>query len=180
MLFQEIPLKGAYIVDLDFKKDERGFFARSYCWDEFEQNGLNPCIVQCNISFNLKKGTVRGMHFQRKPKPEPKLVRCDQGSIYDVIIDLRYNSPTYCQWFGMELDSRSYRSIYIPDGFAHGFQTLEDNSQVFYQMGERYAPEYASGVRWNDNAFSIVWPLPVTCISSKDNSYPNFIPENLY
>ena len=180
MIFTETKLKGAYVVELEPLQDERGFFARSFCQNEFEEHGLNPRIVQCNISYNKKKGTLRGMHYQAAPHEEAKIVSCIRGAIYDVIIDLRQNSPTHCQWFAVELTAHSspltapYKMLYIPEGFAHGFQTLEDNTVVFYQMSEFYHPECARGVRWDDPAFGIEWPLPNPILSAKDLSYPDF------
>lgn len=187
MIFTETKLKGAYFIDIEELEDERGFFARSFCQREFEKHGLNPRVVQCNISFNLMKGTLRGMHYQEKPFEEAKLVRCVRGSIYDVIIDIRPDSTTYCQWIGVELSSSSslltahcslltanYRMIYVPEGFAHGFLTLEDNTEVFYQMSEFYSSDHARGLRWNDPAFGIQWAGEVKVISDRDRSYPDF------
>jgi len=174
MIFKETKLKGAYLIELERLEDERGFFARSFCQKEFEEHGLNPRIVQCNISFNKKKGTLRGMHYQVAPYEEAKLVSCINGAIYDVIIDLRPDSPTFKQWFTIELSTDNYKMLYIPEGFAHGFQTLEDNTVVFYQMSQFYHPEYARGVRWDDPAFGIKWALPNQIISKKDMNYPNF------
>jgi len=185
MIFTETKLKGAYIIDIQPIEDERGFFSRSFCKQEFDGHGLKTDVAQCNISFNKKKGTLRGMHFQRPPKEEAKLVRCTRGRIYDIIVDLRPVSPTYCQWLGVELGSGStargsrlttdYRMLYIPEGFAHGFQTLEDDSEVFYHMFEFYDPEYASGVRWDDPAFGITWPLSDPIMSERDRAYPPYI-----
>ena len=162
------------MVELQRLEDERGFFARAWCQQEFEAHGLNPRLVQCNISFNHKKGTLRGMHYQTAPFEEAKLVRCTNGTLYDVIIDLRPESPTYRQHFGVILTSEARNMLYIPEGFAHGFLTLADNTEIFYQMSEFYAPDYARGVRWNDPAFGINWPAPVTVISKRDASYPDF------
>jgi len=170
MIFTETKLKGAYIIELEKLEDERGFFARTFCQDEFRKHGLNPCIAQCNISYNKKKGTLRGMHYQAKPYEEVKLVSCIQGAIYDVIIDLRENSATYCQWFAVELSALNSQ-LYVPEGFAHGFQTLEDGTIVFYQMSEFYHPECARGVRWSDPAFGIEWPIEELIISPKDRLY---------
>jgi dTDP-4-dehydrorhamnose 3,5-epimerase len=175
MIFQETKLQGAYLIELNKITDDRGFFARSFCQDEFRKYALNSNILQCNISFNKKKGTVRGMHFQKAPKAEAKLVRCSKGGIYDVIIDLRSNSNTYCQWISVELTADNGKMLYIPEDFAHGFQTLEDNTEVFYQMSESYFPEYSTGVRWNDPLFNIKFPLEITSISDKDQTYPNFM-----
>lgn len=174
MIFAEAELKGAFIIELQRLEDERGFFARSFCQREFEERGLNPKVVQCNISFNKEKGTVRGMHYQNAPHEEAKLVRCTRGAIYDVIIDLRPDSPTFLRYLAVELTAEDRRMLYIPEGFAHGFQTLEDNTEVFYQMSEFYHSECARGVRWNDPAFGIKWPLASPIISSKDRGYPDF------
>ncbi len=172
MIFTETHLAGAFWVDLSPIADERGFFARSFCREEFAGRGLKSEVAQCNVSFNKKRGTLRGMHFQLAPKSEAKLVRCTAGAIYDVIIDLRPGSSTYCRWFAAELSAENRRGLYIPEGFAHGFQTLRDDCEVFYQMFEFYAPEFASGVRWNDPAFAIQWPIPDPVISAKDSAYP--------
>lgn len=174
LIFNETKLKGSYIIDVEKNDDERGFFARS--WDNhiFEQKGLNNNLVQCNISFNYKKGTLRGMHFQEKPYQEAKLVRCTKGSVYEVMIDLRENSTTFKQWQSVELRSDEHKMLYIPEGFALGFQTLEDNSELFYQMSQHYMPEFSRGVRWNDDAFKIKWPLEITVISKKDQSFNSF------
>lgn len=174
MIFKETRLKGAYIIELEPIEDERGSFARSFCHREFEKHGLNPRIAQCNISYNKKKGTLRGMHFQVAPHEEAKLVNCVKGAIYDVIIDLRPDSATYCQWFALMLGARDYKMLYIPEGFAHGFQTSEDDTAVFYQMSEFYYPECARGVRWDDPAFAVRWPPSERTISDKDTSYPDF------
>jgi dTDP-4-dehydrorhamnose 3,5-epimerase len=158
MIFIETKLKGAFVIEPERLEDKRGFFCRAWCKREFEAHGLNPNLVQCNISFNKKRGTLRGMHHQVPPHEEAKLVRCTMGAIYDVIIDLRPNSPTFKEWFSLELTDRNRKMIYIPEGVSHGFMTLDDNTEVFYQMSEFYAPECARGVRWNDPAFDIVWP----------------------
>lgn len=174
MIFQETVLKGAYVIEPELKEDERGFFARTWCQREFSEYGLNTSLAQCNISFNKKKGTLRGMHFQRPPYDESKLVRCTMGAIYDVIIDLRHGSTTFKKWFAIELNADNRRMLYIPEGFAHGFITLTDNTEVFYQMSQFYNPEYADGVRWDDPVFNIKWPIDVTIISDRDRSYPDF------
>jgi dTDP-4-dehydrorhamnose 3,5-epimerase len=179
MKFIETELKGAFIVELEILEDERGFFARTWCRREFEQHGLNPDFVQCNISFNRNKGTLRGMHYQAPPFEEAKLVRCTMGVVYDVIIDLRPNSKTFMQWIDVELSAENRRMIYIPEGVAHGFQTLENDTEVFYQMSEFYAPEYARGVRWNDPKFNIQWPDDVRIISEKDKNFKDFDPESI-
>ena len=176
MLFKKAKLKGAFIVELEPIEDERGFFARSFCKKEFEKQGLNPNIAQCNVSYNKKKGTLRGMHYQVAPHEEAKMVSCTIGTIYDVIIDLRPDSPTYCKWMAVELNANDHKMFYIPEGFAHGFQTIEDNTTVFYQMTEFYHPKSAKGIRWNDSAFQINWPIikEDIIISEKDRSYTDF------
>lgn len=174
MIFNETKLKGAFVIEPEKLDDKRGFFARTWCVREFEEHGLNPNLVQCNISFNTKRGTLRGMHYQMAPHEEAKLVRCTMGSIYDVIIDLRSDSPTYKQWFHVDLSADNRKMIYIPEGFFHGFLTLQDNTEVFYQMSEFYAPECAIGIRWNDPSFGMDWPGDVLVISEKDRTYPDF------
>ena len=174
MKFLETSLKDAYIVEIEPIEDNRGLFARSWCKREFEAHRLNPEIVQCNISFNIKKGTLRGMHYQTKPFKEAKLVRCTRGAIFDVIIDLRADSPTFKDWFAVELTDKNRKMLYIPERFAHGFQTLKDNTEVFYQMSEYYSPEYSKGIRWNDPSFSIKWPEDKRNISKRDQQYPDF------
>ena len=174
MIFKKTRFKGAFVIELETIEDERGLFARTWCKREFEEIGLNLGLVQCNISFNKKRGTLRGMHYQVAPHEEAKLVRCTMGEIYDVIIDLRPHSPTYKQWLSFNLSAKNRRMLYIPEGFAHGFLTLKDHTEVFYQMSEFYAPECARGVRWNDPAFEIVWPAGVTIISEKDRHYSDF------
>ncbi len=154
----------------DYIEDERGFFARTFCRREFEDHGLNPDLVQCNISFNHKKGTLRGMHYQAPPHAEAKLVRCTAGAVYDVIVDLRHKSPTFMQWHAEELSADNHRMIYIPEGFSHGFQTLIDNTEVIYHHSAYYSPEYERGLKFNDPALAIVWPLPVSAISAKDQN----------
>lgn len=175
MIFTETPLKGAFIIEPERLEDERGFFARTWCQREFEAHGLNSRLVQCNISFNKKKGTLRGMHYQIAPYEEAKLVRCTQGAIYDVIIDLRPGSSTFKQYTAAVLTAQNHKMLYVPEGFAHGFLTLEDHTEVFYQMSEFYAPEYARGVRWNDPAFGVQWPAEVQIISDRDQNYPDFV-----
>ncbi|MBP1735805.1 MAG: dTDP-4-dehydrorhamnose 3,5-epimerase, partial [Deltaproteobacteria bacterium] len=155
-------------------EDERGFFARSFCAKEFKEHGLNQNIAQCNISYNGKKGTLRGMHYQAAPHEEAKLVRCTMGAIYDVIIDLRPDSSTFKKWIGVELTKENRRMLYVPEGFAHGFQTLEDHTEVLYQMSEFHHPEWARGVRWNDPTFGIFWPVNVEIISIGDQQYLDF------
>jgi dTDP-4-dehydrorhamnose 3,5-epimerase len=175
MIFTETDLPGAFLVDLAPHSDERGFFSRSYCEREFTEHGLNPRVVQCNISYNQKQGTLRGMHLQVPPFAEAKLVRVTRGSIYDVIVDLRPDSPTYLKWIGVELTTDNRRALYVPEGFLHGFITLADDTEVFYQMSEFYSPECSRGYPWNDPAFGIVWPIPVSVISEKDAGLEEFI-----
>ena len=174
MKFIETKIKGAFIIELERLEDERGFFARTFCRKEFEAHGIKAEMVQCSTSFNKIKGTLRGMHYQAKPHAEAKLVRCTTGSIYDVIVDLRPNSLTFKQWTSVELTAANRRMLFIPEGLAHGFQTLEDNCEVSYQMTEEYHPESASGIRWNDPAFKIKWPLPNPNSSQKDGSYKGY------
>jgi dTDP-4-dehydrorhamnose 3,5-epimerase len=174
MIFCETILKGAFVIAPQVIEDERGFFARSWCQREFEKHGLDPRLAQCNISFNKKKGTLRGMHYQAKPYAEAKLVRCTRGAIYDVIIDLRPDSKTFRQWVAAELTADNRKMMYVPESFAHGFQTLVDDAEVFYQMSEFFAPEHARGVRWNDLQFNIFWPQEVSAISMRDQQYEDF------
>jgi dTDP-4-dehydrorhamnose 3,5-epimerase len=174
MIFQKTKLEGAWIVDINRLEDQRGFFARSFCQREFEEHGMNPRVAQCNVSHNSQKHTLRGMHMQIYPFQEAKLVQCTQGAIYDVIVDLRPDSPTFGQHLGTVLSAEEYRMLYIPKGFAHGFLTLQDRTNVFYLMSEFYAPESARGFRWNDPLFNIVWPAPADVISEKDAGYPDF------
>ena len=172
MIFTEVPLRGAYTIDMTRLQDERGFFARSFCAEEFAKRGLATQMRQCSVSFNARKGTLRGLHFQAAPHDEEKLVRCTAGAIFDVIADLRPESPTHLQWFGTELTAVSHRSLYIPKGFAHGFISLVDDAEVLYMMSVAYAPGYAAGLRWNDPALGIRWPLMPTVISTRDSEYP--------
>ncbi|WP_413467221.1 dTDP-4-dehydrorhamnose 3,5-epimerase [Pleurocapsa sp. FMAR1] len=177
MRFMPTKLKNVYIVEPERFEDERGFFARTWCEKEFSDRGLNPNLVQCNISFNKKKGTIRGMHLQISPHAEAKLVRCTKGAIYDAIVDLRSNSETFQQWIGVELTAENHKALYVPEGFAHGFQTLKDDTEVFYQMSEFYAPECARGFRWNDSTFKINWPEQVSIISLRDREYEDYTAE---
>lgn len=174
MLFNETKLKGAYVIDIEPHPDNRGFFARTFCMDEFVAKSLDNRIVQCNISYNKKKGTIRGMHYQVAPHEESKLVSCARGCIFDVIIDLRADSATYGQWTAVELCGKNSKMLYIPKGFAHGFQTLRDEVVVCYQMMAFYYPDASRGVRWNDPAFGIEWPLEPFVISERDRQYPDF------
>lgn len=176
MKFTETGLRGAYLVEPEPAEDERGFFARVFCQREFAARGLDPVVAQCNVSFNRGRGTVRGLHYQAAPNAEAKLVRCTMGAIYDVIVDIRRDSPTYGRWWGVELGARDGRMLYVPKGFAHGFQTLQDDTEVFYQMSAFYAPETARGIRWNDPVLAIGWPLETSAISERDRRYPDFAP----
>ena len=175
MKFTESVLKGAFIVDLDPRSDDRGFFARAWCAREFTEHGLNPQVVQANLSHNRSRGTLRGLHYQMSPFEEAKLVRCVRGAIYDVIVDIRPDSRTYRQWLGVELTAANRRMLYVPEGFAHGFQTLEDDSDVFYQVTQYYTPGSERGIRWDDPMFEITWPdVPHRVISQKDQNWPAF------
>lgn len=175
MIFTETKLAGAFILDLEMHTDSRGFLARSWSASEFAARGLNPQVAECNVSFSKRKGTLRGMHFQWPPHAQVKLVRCTAGAIFDAIIDLRPESPTFKQWVAVELTAENRRLLYVPGGFAHGFQTLADDSEVYYQMSDVYAPEFAGGVRWNDSAFGIEWPEEDSrIINARDSEYPNF------
>jgi dTDP-4-dehydrorhamnose 3,5-epimerase len=174
MEFIATRLSGVFEIRIEPHCDERGFFARTWCEQEFAAHRLNPKLVQCNISFNARKGTLRGMHFQASPHAEAKLVRCTRGSIYDVVLDLRPESPTRKQWVGITLTAQNRNMAYIPEGCAHGFITLEDETEVFYQMSEFHYPESARGVRWDDPAFGIAWPTQVEVISQRDASYFDF------
>lgn len=175
MIFRETKLKGAYLIEPERLHDERGFFARTWSQKAFQTYGLNANVVQCNVSYNSKKGTLRGMHYQTDPFEESKLVRCTRGSIYDVIIDLRQSSLTFKKWISVELTAENHKMLYVPEGFAHGFITLADNTEVYYQMSEEHNAEYARGVRWNDPAFGIQWPLKVSVLSEKDSRYPDYV-----
>jgi dTDP-4-dehydrorhamnose 3,5-epimerase len=172
----ETSLAGAFVIELDFLRDERGYFARTFDAAEFAKAGLDPAIVQCNTSFNAHRGTLRGMHYQADPDGEAKLVRCTRGAIFDVAVDLRPGSATYCRWFGVELSADNGSMLYMPVGMAHGFQTLEEGSEVHYQMSHEYAPAQARGVRFDDPAFGIEWPLPGPTVSERDRQFPYFRP----
>jgi len=172
--FLAAGLPGVFRVEMDRLEDERGYFARSWCVREAEAHGLNPRLVQCNVSFNRRRGTLRGLHFQAAPRQEVKLVRCTRGVIADVIVDLRPESPTYKKWEAFQLSDQNGTALYVPEGFAHGFQTLADDTEVHYQMSEFHSEELAGGVRWNDPAFSIIWPLPNPILSPKDAAYADF------
>lgn len=174
MQFIETPLEGAYLIDLTKRADERGFFARLFCKDEFEKKGLSANFIQANNSFSTFKGTLRGIHYQVDPKAEDKLVRCIRGSLYDVIVDLRKESKTYLKWFGAELNAENRRMMYVPKGFGHAFLTLEDNTEALYMVTEKYSPEHERGLLWNDPSFNIEWPISPTVISEKDQNHKIF------
>jgi dTDP-4-dehydrorhamnose 3,5-epimerase len=174
MIFTETKLKGAYLIELERVTDERGHFARCWCAKEFSSHGLSPIVAQVNVGHSAKKGTVRGMHFQTAPHAEVKVVHCSRGSLYDVIIDLRNGSPTKGQWVGVELTADSGRMLYVPEGFAHGYQTLGDDTDLVYQTSQLYVKESATGVRYNDPAFGITWPLPVSIISGADRNWSDY------
>jgi dTDP-4-dehydrorhamnose 3,5-epimerase len=175
MIFLETPLQGAFLVELQLHADERGFFARTWCQREFEEHGLETRLVQCSVSFNQYAGTLRGLHFQAAPYEEVKLVRCTSGAIFDVIVDLRPTSPTFAGHYAVVLSPSNRRMLYVPRGFAHGFQTLENDTEVAYQMSEFYQPEHSCGVRWNDPAFGVSWPPAQNrTIAARDQSYPDF------
>jgi len=175
MIFKETKLPGAFIIEVQRLEDDRGFFGRSFCRREFIERGLNPDVAQCNISLNRDAGTLRGMHYQAAPHAEEKVVRCTRGSLYDVIVDLRREAPTFKQWIAIELTEDNCRMLYVPKGFAHGFQTLSNNTEVFYQMSEFYHPESSRGVRWNDPAFGIQWPEGGRAIlSERDRSWADY------
>lgn len=175
MIFRETKLGGAFVVEPERFEDERGFFARSWSAREFAERGLDPALVECNISFNRRAGTLRGMHYQAAPHGQVKLVRCPRGAVYDVVIDLRPGSPTFRQWVGVELSEENGRMLYVPAEFAHGFQTLADDTEVFYQMSAYYAPESGRGVRWDDPAFGIEWPeAAARLMNARDRNYPDF------
>jgi dTDP-4-dehydrorhamnose 3,5-epimerase len=176
MIFHQTKLPGVFTLEIEPANDQRGFFARTWCQREFEENGLNPRLAQCSISFNAHGGTLRGIHYQDEPRPEAKLVRCTAGAIYDVVIDLRSESPTFRQWIAVVLRAEQHNMIYVPEGCAHGFLTLEDKTEIFYQMSEFYHPTLARGIRWDDPAFQIVWPRQIEVISDRDRTYPNFEP----
>ena len=171
MIFTETKLRGAFILDLERREDSRGFFARTFCQREFSQHGLKPIIAQANVAFNKKKGTLRGMHFQYPPAAESKLVRCTRGGILDIIVDLRPESSTYLDHVAVELTADNFRALYVPERFAHGYQVLEDETETSYQVGEFYAPATEGGLRYKDPQLGLAWPLPVTEISPKDNTW---------
>lgn len=172
MKFSQGRLNGIWIIDIEPREDERGFLARTFCEQEFHSHGLNTCWPQCNLTLTRERGMVRGMHFQAEPKPEIKLIRCAAGAIWDVLVDVRPGSPTFGQWEAFELSGENRRSLYVPGGFAHGFQCMRDNSEVFYQMSEVYYPDLARGLRWNDPKVGIAWPLPDAVLSDRDKNLP--------
>jgi dTDP-4-dehydrorhamnose 3,5-epimerase len=172
VIFTETELSGAFIIDLERREDNRGFFARAFCQNEFTEHGLKPVIAQANLAFNKHKGTLRGMHFQFPPSAETKLVRCTRGAIVDIIVDLRPESPTYLQHVAVELSADNHRALYVPERFAHGYQVLEDITETSYQVGEFYTPEAEGGLRHDDPRLALTWPLPVTEITEKDRSFP--------
>ena len=174
MIFTDTNLKGAYTIDIEKLADDRGFNARAVCQNEFSAQGLISKFVQANILFNRKKGTLRGFHYQIPPCAETKLFRCIRGAVFDVIIDLRPDSPTYKRWFGVELSADNYKMLYLPGNFAQGFITLADDTELFYQVSEFYSPGHERGIRYDDPAFSVVWPIPVEVISTKDESWPPY------
>lgn len=169
--FKELSLQGAYLIELEKIEDDRGFFSRSWDKKKIEDKGLNSNLVQCNISFNKNKGTIRGMHFQKKPYEETKTVRCTKGRVFEVLIDIRLDSPTFHKWISVELCENKYEVLYVPEGFALGFQTLENDTELYYQMSEYYHPEKSGGIKWNDPKIQIKWPLDCSTISKKDESF---------
>ena len=172
LIFTPTPLAKAYVLELERLEDDRGFFARSFCEKEFSEHGLNPRVVQCNVSYNLRRGTLRGLHYQAAPHEEAKLVRCTQGAIWDVIVDLRPGSTTYKRWHAEELSAHNRRALYVPEGFAHGFQTLTDDSELLYLMSEFFYADCARGLRWDDPAFGIPWPIGNPTMSPRDRGLP--------
>lgn len=176
MKFTPLKIPGAFLVELEPRVDERGFFSRSFCVREFEEHGLAPTVVQCNVSYSNLRGTLRGMHIQRAPHEETKLVRCTRGRLYDVIVDVRKDSPTYCQWVGVELDAQTHNAVFVPRGCAHGFQTLEDDTEAFYQVSAYYSKEFELGYRWNDPSFKIEWPIEDAVLSDRDRMHEDFVP----
>jgi len=178
VIVEETELAGAYVLEVERREDDRGFFARVWCADELAAAGLDPRISQINVGFNLRRGTLRGLHFQRAPHAEVKLVRCTAGAVYDVIVDLRPESPTHRRWVGVELTAENHRQLYVPAGFAHGYQTLTDSAEISYLTSVPYAPESATGVRFDDPAFGIGWPEPVTVISDADRAWPDYREES--
>ena len=177
MLFRETPLVGAYVIELERRVDERGFFARTYCDRELAEHGLPTHWPQCNLSRSARAGTLRGMHYNAAPHSEAKLVRCARGAVFDAIVDMRAGSPTHLRWFGVELSDEAGNALYVPEGFAHGFVTLRDDTDVFYHMGKSYQPGAARGLRWNDPRLGIVWPVTPAVIADRDRDYPDYDPQ---
>jgi len=175
MIFSPTRLDGVFVIDLERHGDERGFFARTFCSEEFERHGLEIAVVQCSLSFSRRRGTLRGLHFQRSPYEEAKVVRCVRGDVHDVVLDLRPSSLTYLEHFDVELSGENRRSVYVPPGCAHGFQTLTDNVELSYQMSTAFVPGAQAGVRWNDLAFGIDWPISQPTMNDRDRSYPDFV-----
>jgi len=173
VIFRETKLKGAFIIEVEKREDDRGFFARAWCKKEFDEHGLTASMVQSNIAFSKRKGTLRGLHYQGAPYGEVKVVRCTKGSLYDVMVDLRPGSSTYRQWVGVELTSSNHKMMYVPEGFAHGYQTLEDNTEVMYQVSQFYFPAFERGIRYDDPGVGIDWPLIDKIISDKDKGWPD-------
>lgn len=176
MRFVPTPLEGACLIEIEPRTDERGFFARAFDRDELAAHGLDGAVAQCNLSFNARRGTLRGMHYQLEPRSETKIVRCIAGAIFDVIVDLRGGSRTRGKWFGVELSADNRRALYVPKGFAHGYETLSDAAEIYYQVSEFYTPDLERGVRWNDPAFAIAWPIAEPIVSPKDAAYPDWRP----
>ena len=174
MIFSQLPLNGAILTNIEPAGDERGFFARTFCKDEFKKHDIDFSCVQCNISYNKKKGTLRGMHYQAAPHEEAKIVSCIRGAIFDVIVDIRPKSATYKKWYGTELSAKNHALLYVPKGFAHGFQTLTDDSEVYYMMSEYYHPECARGIQWDDQVIMIKWPLQLKTIAKKDEEFADY------
>jgi len=177
VIFEQTAIPGVVLIELEKISDERGFFARGFCAETFAAHGLADQFVHANISFNHHRATLRGLHYQAEPQPEPKLVRCTRGAVFDVAVDLRPESASYCRWVGYELSADNHRALYIPPGCAHGFITLVDACELFYLMGAAYEPTLARGVRWNDPAFAIDWPLQPQVLSERDATYPDFAPD---
>jgi dTDP-4-dehydrorhamnose 3,5-epimerase len=174
MQFTDAGIAGAFVIDLERREDDRGFFARSYCAEEFAEHGLTQVVAQCNVSYNHRAGTVRGLHYQVPPAEEAKLVRCTAGAIWDVVVDIRGGSPTYMRYVGLEITADNRRALYVPEGCAHGYQTLTDGAEVTYQVSAPYTPECERGLPHDDPAFGIAWPVPVSVLSTKDASWPSF------
>ena len=175
MIFKTTGIEGAFVIELEKIQDHRGYFARTFCQKEFQAHGLCTSLVQANTAFTQRKGTVRGMHYQAAPYAEAKLVRCNRGAAFDVMIDLRPGSKSYCRWFGVELAADNHRMLYVPEGFAHGYQTLQDDTELFYLVSQFYTPQAEQGVRWNDTCFKIAWPIVANALlSEKDRNWPDF------